>query len=160
MRTLYFCPVSFFLFFLSFFLMTALCSRAGHYIFVLWFLLLSSLWPPYVIGQTIFISEREREANVNSLFAVARPSVCLSSVVCNVRAPYSGGPNFQQYFYGIEDIGHPLTSTEFHGDRPRGTPQPGELNTRGVAKYSDFGPIDGYTRVVPKVFGLTGKFWV
>jgi len=35
-------------------------------------------------------------ANVNSrsrsLIAVARPSVvCLSSVVCNVRAPYSGG---------------------------------------------------------------------
>jgi len=26
----------------------------------------------------------------------------------------------------------------------RGTPPPGELNTRGVAKYSDFGPIDGY----------------
>jgi len=74
--------LSFFLFFfLSFFLMTALCNRAGHYIFALWFLLLSSLWPPYVIGQTIFISEREREANVNSLFAVARPSVCrLSSV--------------------------------------------------------------------------------
>jgi len=23
-------------------------------------------------------------------------------------------------------------------------PPPGELNTRGVAKYSDFGPIDGY----------------
>jgi len=27
---------------------------------------------------------------------------------------------------------------------PRGTPPPGELNTRGVAKYSGFGPIDGY----------------
>ena len=27
---------------------------------------------------------------------------------------------------------------------PRGTPPPGELNTRGVVKYSDFGPIDGY----------------
>ena len=27
---------------------------------------------------------------------------------------------------------------------PKGTPLPGELNTRGVAKYSDFGPIDGY----------------
>jgi len=26
----------------------------------------------------------------------------------------------------------------------RGTPPPGELNTRGVAKYSYFGPIDGY----------------
>ena len=23
------------------------------------------------------------------------------SVVCNVRAPYSGGSNFRQYFYGI-----------------------------------------------------------
>ena len=25
-----------------------------------------------------------------------------------------------------------------------GNPSAGELNTRGVAKYSDFGPIDGY----------------
>jgi len=44
-------------------------------------------------------------ANVNSrsrsLYAIARPSVvCQSSVVCNVRAPYSGGTNFRQYFYG------------------------------------------------------------
>ena len=50
-------------------------------------------------------------ANVNScsrsLYAVARPSV-----VCNVRAPYSGGSNFRQYFYGIRYFGHPLTSTE------------------------------------------------
>jgi len=36
-----------------------------------------------------------------------RPSVCLS-VVCNVRAPYSGGSNFRQYFYGIRYLGHPL----------------------------------------------------
>jgi len=33
---------------------------------------------------------------------------------------------------------------KFHGDRPRGTPPSGELNARGVAKYSDFGPVDGY----------------
>jgi len=33
---------------------------------------------------------------------------------------------------------------KFYGDRQRRTPPPGELNTRGVAKYSDFGPIDGY----------------
>jgi len=33
---------------------------------------------------------------------------------------------------------------KFYGDRPRGTPPSGELNTRGVAKYSDFGPIEGY----------------
>ena len=36
------------------------------------------------------------------------------------------------------------TLAKFHGDRPRGTPPPGKLNTRGVAKYSDFGPIEGY----------------
>ena len=30
---------------------------------------------------------------------------------------------------------------KFYGDRPRGTPPLGELNTRGVAEYSDFGPI-------------------
>jgi len=50
-------------------------------------------------------------ANVNSrsrsLYAIARPSV-----VCNVRAPYSGGSNFRQYFYGIRYLGHPLTFTE------------------------------------------------
>ena len=34
-------------------------------------------------------------------------------------------------------------SVKFHGDRPRGTAPPGELNTRGVAKYGDFEPIEG-----------------
>ena len=49
-------------------------------------------------GEIAIFSER-------SLYAIARPSVCLSSVVCrmsvicNVRAPYSGGSNFRQYFY-------------------------------------------------------------
>jgi len=38
--------------------------------------------------------------------------VRLSSVVCNARAPYSGGSNFRQYFYGIRYLGHPLTSAE------------------------------------------------
>ena len=33
---------------------------------------------------------------------------------------------------------------KFYGDRPRGIPPSGELNTRGVAKYSDFGPIERY----------------
>jgi len=53
-------------------------------------------------------------ANVN--FAICcRPSVCRLSVVCNVRAPYSGGCNFRQF------------STAF-----------------GSQIYSDFGPIEGY----------------
>jgi len=33
---------------------------------------------------------------------------------------------------------------KFYGDRPRGTPPSVELNTRRVAKYSDFGHIEGY----------------
>jgi len=33
---------------------------------------------------------------------------------------------------------------KFYGDRPRGTPPAGELNTRGVAEYSDFGPVERY----------------
>jgi len=59
-------------------------------------------------------------ANVNSrsrsLYAIASPSVCLSSVclsvVCNVRTPYSGGSNFRQYLYGIRYLGHPLPPAE------------------------------------------------
>ena len=47
-----------------------------------------------------------------ALYAVARPSVCRLSVVCNVRAPYSGRSNFRRYFYGIRYLGHPLISTE------------------------------------------------
>ena len=52
----------------------------------------------FCVGLTtalIFHSNRQILANVNSLsrslYVIARPSVvCLSSVVCNVRAPYSG----------------------------------------------------------------------
>jgi len=41
----------------------------------------------------------------------------------------------------------PCPSIDIHGkfyaDHPRGTPLSGELNARGVAKYNDFGPIEG-----------------
>jgi len=33
---------------------------------------------------------------------------------------------------------------KFYGDRRRGTPPLGELNTRRVAEFSDFGPIERY----------------
>ena len=33
---------------------------------------------------------------------------------------------------------------KFYGDRPRGTLPSRELNKRGVAEYSDFGPIERY----------------
>ena len=32
----------------------------------------------------------------------------------------------------------------FYGDRLRGTPPSDALNARGVAKYSDFGRVEGY----------------
>ena len=33
---------------------------------------------------------------------------------------------------------------KFYGEDPRESPPSGELNTRGVAEYSDFGPIERY----------------
>ena len=91
---------------------------------------------------TAVFSERE----LTFTFAICyRPSVCRLSSVCNVRAPYSGGSNFRQYFYGVWYPSHPLTSTENFTEIVPGEPlRRGELNTRGVVKYSDFGPIDGY----------------
>jgi len=63
--------------------------------------------PVYKIND--FINERE----LKFMFVIChrRPSVCLSSVclsvVCNVRAPYSGDWNFRQYFYAMWYTGHP-----------------------------------------------------
>ena len=42
--------------------------------------------------------------------------------VGNARAPYAGGSNFRQYFYGIWYIGYPLTSTENCMEIVRGEP--------------------------------------
>jgi len=62
-------------------------------------------------------------------------SVCLSSVTL-VRST--------QAVQICGNISTALGTLAIHGDRPRETHPQGELNTRGVAKYSDFGPIDGY----------------
>jgi len=35
-------------------------------------------------------------------------------------------------------------SVKIIGDRPKETPPSWKLNTRGVAEYSDFGPIEGH----------------
>jgi len=83
-------------------------------------------------------------ANVNSrsrlLYAVARPSV-----VCRKRSytlnTFKFSPIFRRHYVPWRSV---ELCRKFHGDCPRGTPPPGELNTRAVAKYSDFGPIDGY----------------
>ena len=95
--------------------------------------------------RVLFVSVSD--VHVRYIVSPVRLSSVCRSVVCNVRAPYSDGSNFRQYFYGIRYLGHPSTEnfTEIvpgNGDRPRETPPPGELNTRGIAKYSE--PIDAY----------------
>ena len=52
---------------------------------------------------------------------------------------------------------------KFDGDRPRQTPPSGELNTRGVAEYSDFGPsvtkwLEGLAFAVFGSLELKGNF--
>jgi len=79
-------------------------------------------------------------ANVNSrsrsLYAVACPSVFCLSVVCNVRAPYSGGSNFRQYFYGVTYLGHPLTSTENFMAIVQGEPPAGGVKHKRGSKIA------------------------
>ena len=88
------------------------------------------------IGRTVF-SEREL-----TLFAVARPSVCRLSSVTFVR-PTQAVHIFGNISTALGTLAireHPLKISRRSA---QGTPPPGELNVRGVAKYSDFGPIDG-----------------
>jgi len=78
-------------------------------------------------------------SDLRSRYAVTRPSS-----VCNARAPYQAAVifgNISTAFGTLAILRHPQ---KIYGDRSRGTAPLGELNTRGVAKYSDFGPIEGY----------------
>jgi len=54
-----------------------------------------------------FILARVNSHSRSLYYAIAQPCVCRLSV-----PPYWGGSNFQQYFYGIRCLGHPLTSAE------------------------------------------------
>jgi len=71
-----------------------------------------------------------------------RLSVCLS--VCNAHAPTQAVEIFGNISPAFGILAVLNIHIKFYADRPRGTPPPGELNTKGIAKYSDFGPIDGY----------------
>ena len=85
-------------------------------------------------------SNRILLANVNSTFTFAichRTSVCLSSVTLVHPTPAM----FLRHSVHWPPVD---IQVKFYGDRPRGTPPSGELNTRGVAEYSDFGPIERY----------------
>jgi len=58
--------------------------------------------------------------------------VCLSSSVCNVRAPYSAGWNFPQHFYAILYHSHPLTSLKNITEIVQEEPVRRGLKARGV----------------------------
>jgi len=88
----------------------------------------------------IVISERERMFT----FAICyRRSVCRLSVIRNVRAPYSAGWNFRQFWFAVWYLGHPFTFTKNFTDIvPEEPRRLGGLNARGVAKYSHFGAFE------------------
>jgi len=52
--------------------------------------------------------------------------------------------NISTAFVWYHYLGHPLISTKNFMEIVPGEPPSGELNTRGVAKYSDFELIEGY----------------
>jgi len=85
-------------------------------------------------------------ANVNSLRYILSP--VRLSVVCHLQHSCA---LLRRFKFSAIFLRHlvPWPSVDIHikfyGDRPTGNPPPGELNTRGVVKYSDFGPIEGYT---------------
>ena len=70
---------------------------------------------------------------------IARPSVCLSSVT--LVHPTQAIEIFGSSRYLVPWLPVDI-QVKFYGDRPRGTPLSWELNTRGVAKYSDFEHIE------------------
>ena len=76
--------------------------------------------------------------------SAVRLSVCLSSVVCNVRAPTQGIEIFRNVSTPFDTLAIRDLSVKNLRRSSQGTPPSEELNTRGVAKYSDFGPIERY----------------
>jgi len=86
----------------------------------------------YLLNDSCAIFTRNKRVLVNVKYYMLSPVrlsvcpyVCRLSVVCNVRAPYSGGSNFRQYFYGIRYLGHLLTSTENFTEIVQGNPSAG-----------------------------------
>ena len=82
-------------------------------------------------------------ANMNScsrsLHVVVRPSV-----VCNVRAPYSGDWNFRQCFYAIWYLGHLRPFGKNFMEIVPGEPLHRGIKPKRGRKCNDFGPFQGY----------------
>jgi len=70
------------------------------------------------------------------------------SVVCPLSVTFVRRTHAIEIFGNVSNhfIRLPFVDIQvkFYGDRPRGTHPSAELNTRGIAEYSDFGPIERY----------------
>jgi len=94
--------------------------------------------------ETVLVNVKSRS---RSLYVIVRPSVCLSSVCLS-------SVTFVQPTQAIEIFGNVSTPCgtlaicdlwiTILRRSSQGNPFVGGLNRRGVAKYSDFGPIGGY----------------
>ena len=85
----------------------------------------------------------ERELTFTFAILCCRPSVCRLSSVTLVHPTQAVQifANISTAFGTLAIHGHPLKILRRSS---QGNPSAGELKTRGVVKYSDFGPIDGY----------------
>ena len=78
-----------------------------------------------------------------------RNCVCRLCVVCRLSSvtlvhPPQGVEPFDKISSPLCTLATADLRAKFHGDRPRGTLPSEALNRGGVAKYSDFRPIEGY----------------
>jgi len=83
----------------------------------------------------------EREHAFTFVIPVCLSVVCRLSRSCTLLRRFKFSAIFLRHLVPWSPFDVP---GKFYGDHPRGTPPSGELNIRGVAKYSDFGPIEGY----------------
>ena len=76
-------------------------------------------------------------------------SVCLS--VCRPSVTFVHPTQPVEIF--VWYLGHPLTFTKHLGRSSQGNPSVGDLNARGVAKYSDFDILNAITSKRCKIGG-------
>ena len=75
------------------------------------------------------------------LSPVRLSSVCLSVTFLRRTQPVEIFGNVSTAFHTLATDFH----RQFYEARPRRNPPPGDLNTSGIVKYSDFGPIESYS---------------
>ena len=121
--------------------------------------LMMSIWGKGCCFQDCCLSESNVTSTIFSeryMLSSVRLSVCRLSSVTFVRPTHA----VQIFGHNSMALGtvaihwHPLTIS---WRSSQGTPQPGELNTRGVVRCSDFGPIDGWCKTWGKLVLITTR---